>query len=158
MLLQKVFTSSRIKTDLESSDKDELFEEMVDLLVRSEGRQFPRAAVLDALRNRERKMTTGIKKGIALPHGKAEGVQGLVGAIGLSRSGVDYDAMDGEPVFLVCMLVSSPKDSELHLQALKSIARLLGDPDFYTELLAADTPERAFAVIKSFEDMLSMST
>ena len=101
------------------------------------------------------RVSTGIKKGIARPHGKALGREGLWGAIGVSREGVDYDALDGQPVYLVFMLVSSPKDSELHLNALKRLARLLDDPGFYTELVGAETPERAFEVVKKFEDHLA---
>ncbi len=156
MLLQKVFTAARIKIGCVATDKDELFEELVDVLVRSEGRQFPRDAALKSLLERESKMTTGIKRGIALPHGKVEGVQGLVGVIGVSREGVDYEALDGEPVHLACMLLSSPRDSELHLQALKGMARLLQDPDFYADLVQAESPQRAFEIIKNFEDMLTL--
>lgn len=96
MLLQQVFTPGRIKIGLESEEKDELFEELVDLVASHDKRAFPRVAVLSAVREREAKMSTGIKKGIALPHGKAEGVESLVGAIGVSRHGIDYSALDGE--------------------------------------------------------------
>lgn len=156
MLLQQVFTPGRIKIGLESEEKDELFEELVELVARPDGRAFPRAAVLAAVRDREGKMSTGIKKGIALPHGKAEGVDGLVGAIGVSRKGIDYDALDGEPVYLVFLLVSSPADAELHLRALKRLARLLDEPEFYTELVQAESPGRAFEIIKSYEDLLTL--
>ena len=156
MLLQQVFTPGRIKIGLESEEKDELFEELVDLVASHDKRVFPRAAAMAAIKEREAKMSTGIKKGIALPHGKAEGVEGLVGAIGISRRGIDYDALDGEPVFLVFLLVSSPNDSELHLRALKRLARLLDDAEFYTSLVACETPEQAFGVIKSYEDLLTL--
>ncbi len=156
MLLQQVFTPGRIKIGLESEEKDELFEELVDLVASRDGRGFPRAAVLSAVREREEKMSTGIKKGIALPHGKAEGVDSLIGAIGISHRGIDYNALDGEPVYLVFLLVSSPNEAELHLRALKRLARLLDDPGFYTELVQADSPERAFQIIKSFEDLLTL--
>lgn len=156
MLLQQVFTPGRIKIGLESEEKDELFEELVEVVASHDGRSFPRAAVLASVRERESKMSTGIKKGIALPHGKAEGVNSLIGAIGISRKGIDYSALDGEPVYLVFLLVSSPAESELHLRALKRLARLLDDPAFYTELVAADSPEGAFQVIKSYEDLLTL--
>jgi mannitol/fructose-specific phosphotransferase system IIA component (Ntr-type) len=154
MLLQQIFTPSRIKIDLESEEKDELFEELVDLVAQTEGREFPRVAVLSAIRDRENKMSTGIKKGIAVPHGKADGVSSIIGALGVSRTGIKYAALDGEPVYLVFLLVSSTKESELHLQALKRLARLLDDPEFYTELVRADSPQRAFSILKSFEDLL----
>jgi PTS system fructose-specific IIC component/PTS system nitrogen regulatory IIA component len=156
MLLQQVFTPGRIKVGLESEEKDELFEELVDLVARLDTKAFPRAAVLAAIHEREAKMSTGIKKGIALPHGKAEGVDSLIGAIGISRKGIDYSSLDGEPVYLVFLLVSAPGEAELHLQALKRLARLLDDPEFYTELMEADSPEQVFQTIKSFEDLLTL--
>jgi PTS system fructose-specific IIC component/PTS system nitrogen regulatory IIA component len=145
MLLQRVFAPGSIKIGLESDDKDELFEG---------GRDFPRTSVLTAVREREDKMSTGIKKGIALPHGKAEGLPGLIGALGISRRGIEYASLDGEPVYLVFMLVSSVKDSELHLAALKRLAILLDDPEFYTDLLRADSPARANAIIRNYETRL----
>ncbi len=156
MLLQQVFKPGRIRVGLQSEEKDELFEELVDLLARDGGREFPRQAVLAAVRDREEKMSTGIKKGIALPHGKAEGLAGLSGAIGISKRGIDYDALDGEPVYLVFMIVSSPRESELHLNVLKRLARLLDDPGFYTELVGVETPERAFEVVRKYEDLLTL--
>jgi nitrogen PTS system EIIA component len=154
MLLQRVFAPGRIKIGLESEDKDELFEELVDLLAKEGGREYPRSAVLSSVRDREEKMSTGIKKGIALPHGKAEGLSGLSGILGISKRGIEYSSLDGEPVYLVFMLVSSPKDSELHLAALKRLAVLLDDPEFYTDLLRADSPERANSIIRNYETRL----
>jgi nitrogen PTS system EIIA component len=154
MLLQNVFAPGRIKIGLESEDKDELFEELVDMIAKQGGRDFPRAAVLEAVKDREGKMSTGIKRGIALPHGKAEGLSGISGALGISRRGIDYSSLDGEPVYIVFMLISSPKDSELHLAALKRLAVLLDDPEFYTDLLRADSPERANAIVRNYETRL----
>ena len=154
MLLQQVFAPGRIKIGLESEDKDELFEELVDMLASDGGETFPRAAVLAAVREREDKMSTGIKKGIALPHGKAEGLPELTGAIGISARGIDYGSLDGEPVYLVFMIVSSPSDSESHLTALKRLAILLDDPEFYTDLLRADSPARANSIIRNYETRL----
>jgi len=154
VLLQRVFAPGRIKIGLESEDKDELFEELVDLLAKEGGRDYPRGSVLAAVREREDKMSTGIKKGIALPHGKAEGLSGLSGALGISRNGIEYSSLDGEPVYLVFMLVSSPLDAELHLAALKRLAILLDEPEFYTELLGSDSPERASAILRNYESRL----
>ena len=154
MLLQRIFATGNIKIGLESDDKDEVFEELVDLLAKEGGKDFPRSTVLAAVREREEKMSTGIKKGIALPHGKAEGLLGLSGALGVSGRGIEYSSLDGEPVHLVFMLVSSPNDSELHLAALKRLAILLDDPEFYTDLLRADSPERANSIIRNYETKL----
>jgi PTS system fructose-specific IIC component/PTS system nitrogen regulatory IIA component len=154
MLLQNVFAPGCIKIGLESEDKDELFEELVDMLAKEGGSDFPRSVVLTAVRDREDKMSTGIKRGIALPHGKADGLVGLMGALGISKRGIEYASLDGEPVYLVFMLVSPPQESELHLAALKRLAVLLDDPEFYTDLLKADSPERANAIIRNYETRL----
>jgi PTS system fructose-specific IIC component/PTS system nitrogen regulatory IIA component len=153
MLLQDIFSVKRIKVDLEGEDKDEVFEEMVDIIVRGYGLDA-RDEIIAAIQEREAKMSTGIKTGIALPHGKTDAVTDLCGAIGISRNGIDYDSLDGEPVFLVIMLVSSKTNSELHLRTLKRIAGLLELSDFYDRIKKADTPETAYAVLKSFEDII----
>jgi len=154
MLLQNVFAPDCVKIGLESEDKDEVFEELVEVLARQGGEGFPRAAVLQAVKDREEKMSTGIKRGIALPHGKAAGLEGIRGVLGISKRGIDYAALDGEPVFLVFLLVSSQADSELHLAALKRLAILLDDPEFYADLLKADSPVRANAIIRNYETRL----
>ncbi|HUW40534.1 MAG TPA: PTS sugar transporter subunit IIA [Rectinemataceae bacterium] len=154
MLLQQVFLPGHIKVGLESVDKDELFEELVDVLARADGRNFPRAAVLRAIREREEKLSTGIKKGIALPHGMVEGLDGLTGALGISSRGIEYASLDGEPVYIVFLLLTAPQDSELHLNALKHLARLLDDPEFYTELVEAKSEDQAFEIIRQFEDFV----
>lgn len=156
MLLQQIFSPARIKVDLESEDKEEVFEELVDVLVRDGGKNYPRADVLAAIREREAKMSTGIKKGIAIPHGKTASIQGIIGVLGLSTGGIDYSSLDGEPVHLVFMIISSTRDSEFHLQALKALARLLEDPEFCIKLAQARTPAEAFSILKSYEDVVSL--
>jgi PTS system fructose-specific IIC component/PTS system nitrogen regulatory IIA component len=153
MLLQDIFSVSRIKTGLEAEDKDEVFEELVDVLVRGYNISN-REEILAAIVEREAKMSTGIKTGIALPHGKAGGLTGISGAIGISTTGIDYDSLDGEPVYLIILLVSSLDDAELHLKTLKKIAGLLENPGFYTDMRAADSSEKGFAVLKHYEDIM----
>lgn len=153
MILQRVFQQSAIKTGLESETKDELFEELVDVLAKNwpTRASFPRKNILDALMKREAKMSTGISKGIALPHATVEGLDALVGVLGVSSKGVDYDALDGHPVYLVFMVLTPPKDAELHLQTLQSLAALIEDHEIVSRLASASSSSEAFAVIKDFE-------
>jgi PTS system fructose-specific IIC component/PTS system nitrogen regulatory IIA component len=153
MILQKVFQQSAIKTGLESETKDELFEELVDVLARNwtSSAPFPRGNILDALMRREAKMSTGISKGIAVPHATVEGLEAMAGVLGISSQGIDYDALDGHPVYLVFMVLTPPKDAELHLQTLQNLAALIEDREFTSRLAASATPAEAFAVIKDFE-------
>ena len=156
MLLSDVFSVSGIKTELEAEDKEELFEELVDVLVRSSG-MGDREGILAALREREAKMSTGIKTGIAIPHAKLEGARGICGALGISRGGIDYEALDGKPVHLVFLLVCSPGDTELHLRTLNKIANLLKCSGFYEDMQSADSAQKAHQMLKRYEEILETS-
>lgn len=153
MLLHETFSAEMIKTGLEAEDKDEVFEELVDHFCQATGIQA-RADILEAVRTRESKMSTGIKKGIGIPHGKTDAVDKVCGVLGISRSGIDYDALDGEPVFLVFMLLAPKKDSENHLRLLKRLAELLDNPQFFTDIIACTSAESANAVIEKYEEIL----
>lgn len=153
MLLYETFPADLIKVDLEAEDKDEAFEELVELFCRSTG-NVGREEILAAVRDREAKMSTGIKKGIALPHGKTNAVDRVYGILGISRAGVDYDALDGEPVHLLFMMLAPQKDSEKHLRFLKRLAELLDNPNFYTDMLVQTNSQAANAVIRKYEDVL----
>ncbi|MGI5174118.1 PTS sugar transporter subunit IIA [Treponema sp. OMZ 840] len=154
MLLSKVFSPKSINIDLQSEDKDEVFEELIEELVNA-CPSLDRAAALDAVRERESKMSTGIMKGIALPHGKTNAVKDVRGAIGISRTGIDYDALDGNPVYIVFLLLSAADCSELHLRVLKRLSKLLGNPKFYTALMEQKTPEALYDLVCKYEKELN---
>ncbi len=153
MLLHDTFSSRMIKVDLEAEDKEEVFEELVDHFCQATG-NTARADILEAVRLRESKMSTGIKKGIGIPHGKTDAVDRVYGILGISRLGIDYDALDGEPVFLVFMMLAPKSNSEKHLRMLKRVAELLDNPQFYTDIIACTSAESANAVIKKYEEIL----
>ena len=154
MFLQDVFQPEFIKVEIEAEDKDEAFEELVDYFCQTE-KSNARDDILNALLEREAKMSTGIHKGIAVPHGKTDAVERIRGVLGISRKGVDYDALDGEPVYLLFMVIAPQEDSEKHLRILKRLAELLENPQFYTDLLSQKNPQAAYKVICKHEDMLN---
>jgi PTS system fructose-specific IIC component/PTS system nitrogen regulatory IIA component len=139
--------------DLEAVDKDEAFEELVDHFCQAE-KSNAREEILDALRTREAKMSTGIHKGIGIPHAKTNAVENVYGVLGISRRGIDYDALDGEPVYLIFMVLIPQKDTEKHLRILKRMAELLENPQFYIELVAQKDPQGVYNTIKKYEDVL----
>jgi PTS system fructose-specific IIC component/PTS system nitrogen regulatory IIA component len=153
MFLHEIFPPEFIKVDLEAEDKDEAFEELVDHFCQAE-KSNAREEILEALRERESKMSTGIHKGIAIPHGKTNAVESVRGVLGISRKGVDYDSLDGEPVYLLFMIVAPQKDSEKHLRILKRLAELLENPQFYIDLQAQKEPQGAHKIIAKYEDVL----
>jgi PTS system fructose-specific IIC component/PTS system nitrogen regulatory IIA component len=156
MFLYEVFPPELIKIGLEAEDKDEVFEELVDHFCQVK-KSNVREEILEAMREREAKMSTGIHKGIAIPHGKTNAIETLQGVLGISKKGIDYDALDGQPVYLLFMLMAPQKDSEKHLRLLKRLAGLLDNPQFYTDLVAQNDAQGANGVIKKYEDIFLAS-
>lgn len=153
MVLGSIFSPSLIKVDLESGDKDEVFEELVEVFV-AHNPHVSRSELLDAVKSREDKQSTGIMRGIAIPHGQLDGISGVKGVIGISRNGIDYDSLDGQPVYLVLMLFSSCSSCSFHLGVLQRVATLLQDPDFYPAVLEQRTAEGVYSTICKYEDVL----
>jgi PTS system nitrogen regulatory IIA component len=154
LLLQELFAPGRIKCHLEAEDKAEAFEELVDLLVTHYDLRC-RDDILDAISRREAKMSTGIKRGVAIPHAKTTFTTGVLGVLGISDRGIDYESLDGEPVRMLFLLVSSEEDASTHLAVLKKIALLVENPDFYRDACAAGTPEEVHAILRRYEEALS---
>jgi PTS system fructose-specific IIC component/PTS system nitrogen regulatory IIA component len=154
MFLYDLFPPEFIKVDLEAEDKDEAFEELVDHYCQAD-HVNTREEILKALREREAKMSTGIQKGIAIPHGKTSVVDSIRGVIGISRKGVDYDSLDGEPVYLLFMMIAPLTDSEIQLRVLKRMAELLENPQFYIDLQSQRDAVAVNKVIRKHEDILT---
>ena len=150
MTFQQIFRPQNIVFRMESEDKDEAFEELVQCAVSSNS-GIDREEVLAGLRRREAQMSTGIARGIAVPHTYCSGVGGVLGVIGISRSGIDYDALDGEPVNIIFMLLSAPGNTEQHLQSLSMLARIMRAPDFFDTVLSQESPKSVFDALCAME-------
>ncbi|MCL2804506.1 MAG: PTS sugar transporter subunit IIA [Treponema sp.] len=159
MILQDVLLPEFIKVDMEAEDKDEAFEELVAWFCQTDKSNAGKHdAILEAILVREAKMSTGIHKGIAVPHGKTSAVNTMHGVLGISRKGVHYDSLDGEPVYLLFMIISPMEDSEKYLRLLKHLAELMEIPQFQIELQAQKDPQSAFKIIRKFEEMLASNS
>ena len=97
MRLRDLLDESVVKVDLKSLEKEECFEEMIDLLVRA-GRLSDRAGALEAVRQREAQGTTGIGQAVGIPHGKHPSIPTLTAALGISEKGIDFESIDNERV------------------------------------------------------------
>ncbi len=155
LALRELFPVDRIRTDVASADKESLFAELVDLIGLTGPVGFDRSAALACVMEREALMSTCIRKGVAVPHGKSDAFERMVGAIGVSRRGVDYDAFDGNPVHIAFMIVSPRRDPETHLRTLKSLAEILDRPGFVDALSSASSPKEVHDALRLFEDRLS---
>ena len=150
MKISDLLTPALIQLELVSQDKDELFEEMVSLLA-ANGLIADRAAAVRVLQEREEKMSTGVGNGIGIPHGKLPGARQALLALGISHAGIDYDALDGEPVHIVLVIFAQPDNPGQHIELLAEISRLFSIPGFSDRLMAAATPQEALEIIKSEE-------
>jgi len=138
MNLKKVLSTDTVWVDLKADTKQGIIEEMIDRLLAA-GKIKDREAVLQAVVEREEKMSTGMQNGVAIPHGKTDAVMSLVAAIGLNKAGVDFDAMDGEPCTIFIMTISPLKRRGPHMQFLAEVSRLIGQPSEREKLLACET-------------------
>jgi mannitol/fructose-specific phosphotransferase system IIA component (Ntr-type) len=150
MKLSEALTPEVIKVGLESEEKEELFEEMVQLFVDA-GKLRDRDAALQAILEREAKMSTGVARWLALPHGKIEEATGLLMALGVSKEGIEYDSLDGEPVHVVLMVFAEIGNPGPHIEALAEISRLFAAPGFTGRIRDAANAEEVLALIKEQE-------
>lgn len=141
-----------ISADLTAADKGGVIRELVRLLVRAgEIKPTDEEKLVPILLAREALGSTGIGQGVGIPHGKSNCVRGLVGAFGISRRGVNFDSLDGEPAHVFFLLVAPEDSAGPHLKALARISRLLKDR-FFRETLKEAKDERQVLRIIQQED------
>lgn len=148
MNMKKPLSVETISLDLKGTTKDEILAEMVDLLAAS-GHIRDKEAVLKAVTERERRMSTGMQNGIAIPHGKTDAVDCLIAALGIKRDGVDFGALDGQPSTIFVMTVSPDSRTGPHIQFLAEISRPLNDASIRSKILTATDPQTVLDLVIS---------
>ncbi len=146
MNLKKVLSPETVWVDLKADSKQEVIELMIDRLVAA-GKVKNREAVLNAVLEREAKMSTGMQNGVAIPHGKTDAVKSLVVGVGICKDGVKFDSMDGSPCTIFIMTLSPLKRSGPHIQFLAEISRLISQPAERDKLLAATTDGEIYEIL-----------
>ena len=150
MRLTDILKPENIKVPLEAADKSQAIHELVDLLGANGEVNNPKK-VLDAVLEREATRTTGIGAGLAIPHGKTDGTDHLVMAIGKPATPIEFGSIDGRPVNIIWLLSSPPDQTGPHIHALARISRLMTVDAFRSTLAAADTPQKVFDAIAAQE-------
>lgn len=142
-----------VSTDLKATNKTEVIEEMVDLLVDAGAiDKRNKNKVVDILMAREALGSTAIGQGIAIPHGKSESTDKLIAALAISKKGINFDSLDGEPVHIFFLLVAPIDSAGPHLKALARISRLLKDK-FFRETLKNTKTSKEILDLISREDV-----
>jgi len=122
--LSEVFDSRTILLNLAGTTKDEIFQELVDAIAVVHP-ECDKSVMLAALWEREKKLSTGISSGVAIPHAVCNGIGTIAGAVGISSAGVEYGALDEKPVHIIFMLVLGEAAKEDHLRVLDKIFTLV---------------------------------
>jgi len=146
MNLKTVINTDTIDLHLKGSTKKEIINELLDILHRT-GKIQDREAALAAVMDREEKMSTGMKHGIAIPHGKTATTQDLVACIGVSEKPVDFDSLDKQPCRIFIMTLSPVEKTGPHLQFLAEVSLLFKSADKRDEILKAKTPEEVLEIL-----------
>ncbi len=128
MTLANLLSEAQILPALSSDERWAAIAELVDVLVASgKVNEADRADVLESIRQREETMSTGIGFGIAIPHASSDKVPEVVAAFGRSQKGVQFDSLDGQPVFFIVLFVVPRDQFQTHLRTLAAIAKFLND-------------------------------
>lgn len=140
-----------IKIGIQAADKEGILKELVGILAQAKDLGDPKA-VVKALLERENLGSTGIGQGIAIPHGKTDRVKELTAVLGISKQGVNFEALDGEPVYIFFLLVAPKDTAGPHLKALAQISRLLRDSYFCELIKRCQTADDVFELIQREEE------
>lgn len=139
-----------ISTDLKAATKEDVIKELLGMLAKA-GVIKDEDKLFKILMNREALGSTGIGQGVGIPHGKTDSVSKLIGAFGISKSGIDFDSLDGEPTHIFFLLLAPEDSAGPHLKALAKISRLLKDKFFRDRLLKVKTPKEVIETISKEE-------
>lgn len=146
MNIQDMLKKEFIIENLKSRTKKEVLVELSDVFSHGDT-GIDRDTLIEVLLEREKLGSTGIGDGIAIPHGKLAGLEKLIVSFGKSATGVDFDSLDGRPVYIFFLLLAPENSAGQHLKALAMISRMLKDVSFREALLKAETSEDAYNLI-----------
>jgi len=146
MRLSEILDAKNIIPDLKARDKKKALEELAETIVNSRP-SLDKNALVKVLMDRERLGSTGIGDGVAIPHGKLHGISEPVISFGRSIKGLDFESLDGQPVFLFFLLIAPENSASVHLKALARIAKLLKNSSFRKTLMEIPTRQELYKTI-----------
>lgn len=149
MMLRDFVLSDAIVTDLSASQRDEVVAELVDALIAAGAAPADlRETLVELILKREKNGSTGFGKGVAIPHVKHERIEKVAAAIAVSQRGVDYNALDKQPVYSIFMLLSPADQPDQHLHAMETIFANLQNDTFRSFLRQAEDPEAVMTLLE----------
>lgn len=153
MRLTEIVTRSAVVPSLKATERDDVISELIDALISAGAAdQSVREELIERVLERERKGSTGFGQGIAVPHVKHPSVTDMAAAIGLSGSGLDFNALDKKPVYSVFLLLSPEDRPDDHLKAMEAIFTNLRKELFRRFLRQADSVEDVWQVLEDADN------
>ena len=146
MKLSDIMEEDNLIPNLKARDKKRAIEELVEAIVKNKP-SLDKDSLVRVLLERESLGSTAIGDGVAIPHGKFHGISMPIISFGRSLNGLDFESIDGQPVFLFFLLVAPEDSASVHLKALARIAKLLKDSTFRRSLMEAHTREELYKII-----------
>jgi len=149
MELGDILTREQIITDLQATNRWEAIDELINnLVVTGKIKPENHDAISSVVKKRETSMSTGIGFGIGIPHASTDLIYEVVGSLGRSRRGVNFDALDNQPVNLVMLFLVPQGQFQKHLHTLANIAKLLHKSEFRQALEQAPSAESMLQIIR----------
>jgi mannitol/fructose-specific phosphotransferase system IIA component (Ntr-type) len=148
--LSNLIFPENIIPHLHGKTKEAVINEMLDMLV-NQGKLLNRDTALKALLDREQAMSTAIPNGIALPHAKTNAVQELTAAIGIKKSGLDFDSPLDDKAHIIILTLAPPDKSKSLYKFLLAITATLSDDTFRSKIIASKTPEEIAELLHQYQ-------
>jgi len=149
MMLKEIIQEKRVVPELKATNRWEAIDELVDQLIDAGAiREADREEILQEVKKRETSMSTGIGFGIGIPHASIEIIDKVVGALGRSKAGINFDALDNQPVTLVVLFLVPKGQFQKHLHTLANIAKRLHNRDFRKSLEEASDADAMLEIIR----------
>lgn len=154
MKLPDFISRKAIVPKLKAKDKKGAIQELVQAMKKAyDGERFSSSELVEAIIQREKIGSTGVGRGVGVPHAKLEGVKNVIGAFGRSPAGLDFEAVDGEPVHLVFLILAPPSKGEAYLKALQKIMTAIKRPNFLKFLKAAKAAKDIDEIFREVEEV-----
>ncbi len=152
-LISKLLPESNIKVDLDVTSKKRVFEQAGILFENTV--QIARNKVFDSLFAREKLGSTGLGQGVAIPHGRIKGLHKAVAALVTMKEAIPFDAPDGQPVNIACILLVPDNATDKHLQILSELAQMLSDKHFREKILLSKNVAEISQLISEWKPHVS---
>lgn len=151
MKISEILTEDLISVGMEPKDKDDSIRMMIDIAARS-GKILNKEKVSESVFEREKLVSTGVGKGFAIPHGKTDEISDVTAAFGITKTPIDFDSIDSEPVKFIFLLIGKDSLLNTHIKLLSRISRIMNNDKFRDKLEGAKDSREVLELFRKEEE------